>query len=160
MDFVSVPTVTFSVMYAFFIIGHDRRRILHFNVTRHPTSLWIVKQLREAFPYEPVAKFLILDHDAKYGTGVPQFIRCISSLRTAVGCPWQNGVAERWVGSCRRELLDHVIAIDERHLKRLLDPTSSITTRIAPTADFRSRFESLSLRQLVVVAEKNRILVE
>ena len=122
MDFFSVPTVTFNVLYVFFIIGHDRRRILHFNVTRHPTSAWIVQQLREAFPYEPVIKFLILDHDAKYGREVPAAIRSmdIAAVRTAVGCPWQNGVAERWVGSCRRELLDHVLAINESHLKRLL----------------------------------------
>ena len=122
MDFFSIPTVTFGVLYVFFIMGHDRRRILHFNVTRHPTSAWIVQQLREAFPYEPTAKFLILDHDAKYGTEVPAAIRAmnITAVRTSVGCPWQNGVAERWVGSCRRELLDHVIAINESHLKRLL----------------------------------------
>jgi putative transposase len=122
MDFFSVPTVTFNVLYVFFIIGHDRRRILHFNVTRHPTSAWIVQQLREAFPYEPVTKFLILDHDAKYGREVPAAMRSmdITAVRTAVGCPWQNGVAERWVGSCRRELLDHVLAINQSHLKRLL----------------------------------------
>jgi transposase InsO family protein len=122
MDFFSVPTLTFNVLYVFFIIGHDRRRILHVNVTRHPTSVWIVQQLREAFPYEPAIKFLILDHDAKYGTEVPGAIRSmnITTVRTAVGCPWQNGVAERWVGSCRRELLDHVIAINQSHLKRLL----------------------------------------
>jgi putative transposase len=122
MDFFSVPTVTFSVLYVFFVIGHDRRRVFHFNVTRHPTSAWIVQQLRAAFPYEPGAEFLILDHDAKYGIEVPAAIRSmdIEPVRTAVGCPWQNGVAERWIESCRRELLDHVIAIDERHLKRLL----------------------------------------
>jgi putative transposase len=122
MDFFSVPTITFGVLYCFFIIGHNRRRILHFNVTRHPTSTWIVQQLREAFPYEPATEFLILDHDSKYGTEVPAAIRSmdIKAVRTAVGCPWQNGVAERWVGSCRRELLDHVIAISESHLKRLL----------------------------------------
>ena len=122
MDFFSVPTVTLNVLYVFFIIGHDRRRILHLNVTRHPTSAWIVQQLREAFPYEPVIKFLILDHDAKYGREVPAAIRSmdITAVRTAVGCPWQNGVAERWVGSCRRELLDHVLAINQSHLKRLL----------------------------------------
>jgi len=122
MDFFTVPTITFGGLYCFFIIGHDRRRILHFNVTRHPTGAWIVQQLREAFPYERATEFLLLDHDSKYGTEVPVGIRSmdIKAVRTAVGCPWQNGVAERWVGSCRRELLDHVIAISESHLKRLL----------------------------------------
>lgn len=122
MDFFSVPTVTFGVLYGFFIIGHDRRRILHFNVTRHPTSAWIVQQLREAFPYKPLAEFLILDHDSKYGAEVFLALRSMNlkAVRTSIGCPWQNGVAERWVGSCRRELLDHVIALNESHLKRLL----------------------------------------
>jgi putative transposase len=84
MDFFSVPTVTFGVLYVFFVIGHDRRRILHFNVTRHPTSAWIVQQLREAFPYKPAAKFLILDHDSKYGSEVPAAIRAmeIKAVRT------------------------------------------------------------------------------
>jgi transposase InsO family protein len=122
MDFFTVPTVSFSVLYVFFIIGHDRRRILHFNLTRHPTNAWIVQQLREAFPYEPATKFLILDHDAKYGTEVPTAIRSmdIKPVQTTIGCPWQNGIAERWIGNCRRELLDHVIVINQSHLKRLL----------------------------------------
>jgi len=122
MDFFSVPTITFGVLYGFCGLGHDRRRILHFNVTRHPTSAWIVQQLRETFPYESSARFLLLDHDSKYGAEVFDAIHVmnIKAVRTAVGCPWQNGVAERWVGSCRRELLDHVIAVNESHLKRLL----------------------------------------
>jgi putative transposase len=122
IDFFTVPTVTFRVLYCFFLMGHDRRRILHFNVTRRPTSAWIVQQLREAFPYESPVKFLVLDHDSKYGTEVPAAIRAmgITTVRTAVGCPWQNGAAERWVGNCRRELLDHVIAFNQSHLKRLL----------------------------------------
>jgi putative transposase len=122
MDFFSVPTITFGVLYCFFIIDHDRRRILHCNVSRHPTSAWIVQQLREGFPYQPMAQFLILDHDAKYGAQVPAAIRSMDMkpMRTSVGCPWQSGLAERWVGSCRRELLDHVIVINEAHLKRLL----------------------------------------
>jgi len=109
MDFFTVPTVTFSLLYCFFVIGHDRRRILHFNVTRHPTSAWIVQQLREAFPYQSAPKFLIFDHDAKYGLEVPAAIRSMSiaCVQTSIQSPWQNGVAERWVGSCRRDLLDH-----------------------------------------------------
>jgi len=126
MDFFTVPTVTFSLLYGFFVIGHDRRRVLHLNVTCHPTSSWIVQQLREAFPYQSAPKFLIFDHDAKYGLEVPAAIRSMSitCLQTSVRSPWQNGVAERWVGSCRRDLLDHVIcaerARNERHLRRLL----------------------------------------
>ena len=122
MDFFTVPTLTFGMLYCFFIISHDRRRILHFHVTRHPTSLWVVQQLREAFPYGTVPRFMILDRDAKYGTEVPAAIRSmtIQCVRTSRESPWQNGVAERWVESCRRDLLDHVIALNEAHLKRLL----------------------------------------
>ena len=122
MDFFTVPTVTFRVLYCFFIISHDRRHILHLNVTRHPTSLWIVQQLREAFPYQPTAKFLIFDRDAKYGVEVPAMIRSLAlrPIRTSFRSPWQNGIAERWVQSCRRDLLDHVIALNETHLRRLL----------------------------------------
>jgi len=118
----TVPTVTFNLLYRFFIISHDRRRILHFNITRHPASSWIVQQLREAFPYQSAPKFLLFDHDAKYGLEVPAAIRSmtIACVRTSIGSPWQNGVAERWVGSCRRDLLDHIIALNERPLKRFL----------------------------------------
>jgi transposase InsO family protein len=122
MDFFTVPTIPFGVLYCFFVISHDRRRILHFNVTRHPECLWVVQQLREAFPYQFAAKFLIFDRDAKYGIEVQAAIRSmrIQGVRTSVRSPWQNGVAERWVGSCRRDLLDHIIVLDEHHLKRLL----------------------------------------
>jgi transposase InsO family protein len=122
MDFFTVPTITFGVLYCFFVISHDRRRILHVNVTRHPTSRWIVQQLREAFPFGSAPRFLILDRDAQYGADVPAAIRSmkIKGIRTSLRSPWQNGVAERWVESCRRDLLDHVIAFNERHLKRLL----------------------------------------
>jgi putative transposase len=122
MDFFTFPTITFSMLYCFFVISHDRRRILHFNVTKHPTSLWIVQQLREAFPFGSAPRFVIFDRDAKYGVAVPAAVRSlsVSPVRTSFESPWQNGVAERWVGSCRRDLLDHIIAVDERHLKRLL----------------------------------------
>jgi len=122
MDFFAAPTITFGVLYGFFVISHDRRRILHFNVTKHPTSSWIVQQLRETFPFESASRFLIFDRDAKYGLEVPVAVLSLkmSPVRTSFECPWQNGVAERWVESCRRDLLDHVIAVNERHLKRLL----------------------------------------
>src|SRR6266853_4027761 len=122
MDFFTVPTITFGVLYCFFVIRHDRRRILHFNVTKHPTSSWIVLQLREAFPFGSAPRFVIFDRDAKYGWEVPAAVRSlsVSPVRTSFERPWQNGVAERWVGSCRRDLLDHVIILNERHLKRLM----------------------------------------
>ena len=121
MDFFTVPTLTFGLLYCFFLISHDRRRILHFNVTKHPSTQWIVQQLREAFPFDSAPKFLIFDRDAKYGLEVPVTIRSLSiPVGTSFASPWQNGIAERWVGSCRRDLLDHIIALNERHLKRLL----------------------------------------
>ena len=122
MDFFTVPTVTFGLLYGFFIISHDRRRILYFNVTKHLTTQWIIQQLREAFPFNSAPRFLIFDRDAKYGLEVPVAIRSLSirPVRTSFESPWQNGIAERWVGSCRRDLLDHVIAVNEYHLKRLL----------------------------------------
>jgi putative transposase len=122
MDFSTVPTITFGVLYCFFVIGHDRRRILHFGVTRHPAAGWVIQQLREAFPYEAAPRFLIFDRDAKYGSEVQVAVRsmAITPVRTSCESPWQNGVAERWIESCRRDLLDHVIAFNERHLQRLL----------------------------------------
>jgi transposase InsO family protein len=135
MDFFTVPTITFGVLYGFFVIGHERRRILHFNVTRHPTSTWIVQQLREAFPHESAPRFLLFDHDQKYGLEVPAAVRSlqITGSQTSFASPWQNGVAERWVGSCRRELLDHGIARNERHLKRLFPRTFPTIMKTART---------------------------
>ena len=122
MDFFTVPTLTFGVLYCFFVIGHDRRKILHFNVTRNPNALWVVQQLREAWAYKQPHRFLLFDRDAKFGADVVSAVREMGSqpTRTAFRSPWQNGVAERWVGSCRRDLLNHVIILNERHLKRLM----------------------------------------
>ena len=101
MDFFTVPTFTFGVLYCFFVIAHDQRRILHFNVTRNPTSTWVAQQLREAFPYQSARRFLIFDHDAKFGLDAIAAVRAMGSqaVRTSFRSPWQNGVAERWVGS-------------------------------------------------------------
>ena len=122
MDFFTVPTLTFGVLYCFFVIGHDRRKILHCNVTRQPNALWIVLQLREAWGYDQPNRFLIFDRDAKFSADVVSAVKQNGTepVRTAFRGPWQNGVAERWVGSVRRELLDHVIVLNQRHLRRLL----------------------------------------
>jgi len=122
MDFFTAPTITFGMLYCFFVISHDRRRILHVNVTKHPTSGWIIQQLREAFPFEAPQKYLIFDRDQKFGFEVIAAVKAtrIIPKQTSFRSPWQNGVAERWVGSCRRDLLDHIVALNERHLKRLL----------------------------------------
>ena len=122
MDFFTVPTLSFQLLYCFFVIEHGRRRILHFNVTPHPTSDWVVQQLRETFPEAGPYRYVILDHDAKFDAGVISFLQAtgLKIKRTGVRAPWQNGTAERWVGSCRREILDHVIAWNETHLRRLI----------------------------------------
>jgi transposase InsO family protein len=122
MDFFTVPTLMFEVLYCLLVIAHGRRQILHFNVTRHPTSAWVSQQLREAFPYDSAPRHLIFDRGSNFSDSVVDTIRNfgIEPKRTSIQCAWQNGVAERFVGSCRRDLLDHVIVLDERHLKRLL----------------------------------------
>ncbi len=122
LDFFTVPTITFQLLYCLFVIHHGRRKILHFNVTRHPTAEWTLQQLREAFPEAVGCRYVILDHDSKFDRGVTDFLKAtgLKVKRTGVQAPWQNGTAERWVGSCRRELLDHIIALNEAHLRRLI----------------------------------------
>jgi putative transposase len=122
MDFFTVPTLTLGVLYCFFVIAHGRRRIIHLNVTRHPSSAWVVQQLREAFPYDSAPEYLVFDRGAQFNKEVIDTVKSfgIQPKRTSFRSPWQNGVAERWVGNCRRDLLDHVIVLNERHLKRLM----------------------------------------
>jgi putative transposase len=121
-DFFTVPTLTFQLLYCFFVIEHGRRRILPFNITRHPNAEWVVQQLREAFPEAGPYRYIILDRDSRFDADVITFLKAtgLKPKRTSIQSPWQNGTAERWVGSCRREILDHVIALDERHLLRLV----------------------------------------
>jgi transposase InsO family protein len=111
------------VLYCFFIIAHDRRRILHCTVTKHPNSAWVVQQLREAFPYDSAPGYLIFDRGASFNEEVIDTVKSfgIQPKRTSFQSPWQNGVSERWVGNCRWDLLDHVIVLNERQLKRLLN---------------------------------------
>jgi transposase InsO family protein len=122
MDFFTVPTLALDVLYCFFVIAHGRRQIFHFNVTRYPTSAWVIQQLREAFPCDSAPRYLIFDRGANFSAEVLTTIKSfgIEPKRTSFQSPWQNGVAERFVGNCRRDLLDHVIVLNERHLKRLV----------------------------------------
>ncbi|HET9399620.1 MAG TPA: hypothetical protein VFO34_01605 [Candidatus Acidoferrales bacterium] len=121
-DFFTVPTITFRLLCCFFVINHDRRSILHFNVTQRPTSAWVIQQLREALPFQLGPRFLIFDRDSKFSVEVAAAMLSldINPIRTSIESPWQNGVAERWIESCRRDLIDHVLAFNENHLKRLL----------------------------------------
>ncbi len=121
-DFFTVPTTTFKLLYCFFVIAHGRRKILHFNVTRHPSAEWVVQQLRETFPDADPYRYVILDRDSTFDAEVIAFLKAtgLKPKRTSVRAPWQNGIAERWVGGCRREMLDHVIPLNEQHLRRLV----------------------------------------
>ena len=122
MDFFVVPTVGFRLLYVWFVIDHGRRRILHFNVTMNPTAQWVIQQLRESFPGDSASRYWIFDNDSIFSGEVSRSIWSlgITPQRTVYRSPWQNGTAERWVGSCKREILDHVIVFNEDHLRRLL----------------------------------------
>ena len=121
MDFFWVPTITSNVLYVLVVIVHERRRILHFNVTRTPGSDWVAQQLRDAFPFDRVPKYLLYYHDTKFSAGIDRLVESFGAKpRTTVRSPWQNGLCERWIGSVRRELLDHVVPFGETHLYGLL----------------------------------------
>jgi putative transposase len=122
MDLFSVPTAMFQVLHVFLVIGHSRREVVRCAVTTSPTSAWVAQQLREAFPFESAPRFMVFDRDPILSAGVPATLRSMlmQPTRTSFRSPWQNGVAERIVGTVRREL-DHVIVLNERHLQRLLD---------------------------------------
>ena len=122
IDFLTVPTVTFNVLYVFFVLSLERRRILHVNVTAHPYAAWAAQQIVEAVGPDANVVRLIRDRDGIYGGVFDARVRNlgIEQLRTSARSPWQNGYAERWVGTLRRELLDHVIVLGERHLLHLV----------------------------------------
>jgi transposase InsO family protein len=122
IDFFVVPTARFKVLFVLVALAHHRRRVLHFNVTEHPTAQWSGQQIIEAIPWDTAPEYLLRDRDAVYGS---QFQRRVKSLGieevlTAPRSPWQNAFVERVIGSIRRDCLDHVIVLNERHLKRIL----------------------------------------
>jgi transposase InsO family protein len=122
IDFAVVPTATFGILYVFFVLSLDRRRVLHFNVTRHPTAEWTAQQVVEACAFDLPGRFLIRDNDKIYGKVFSDRVDGLGleQIRTAFRSPWQNGFAERWIASLRRDCLDHIIPINERQLRRVI----------------------------------------
>jgi len=122
-DFFVVPTLTFTMLYAFVVLSHDRRRIVHVGVTAHPTAEWTARQVREAFPGDGTEpKYLLRDRDRIYGDTFREEIRAMELRELLSGhrCPWQNPFVERVIGSIRRECTDHVIVMGEQHLTQML----------------------------------------
>jgi transposase InsO family protein len=126
VDFFTVPTVRFQVLYVFLVLAHDRRRVVHFNVTAHSTAEWTAQQLREAFPFDQAPKYLLRDRDRIFGAEFGREVADlgIEEVLAAPRSPWQRAYVERVIGTIRRECLDHVIVFDEaalyRHVKSSL----------------------------------------
>ena len=122
IDFFVVPTARFQVLYVLVIIWHETRQVVHFNVTRHPTAMWTAQQIVEACPWNTLPKYLLRDRDGIYGKCFQSRIKNMGILevKTAPRSPWQNAYVERLIGSIRRDCLDHIIVLNEGHLKRIL----------------------------------------
>jgi transposase InsO family protein len=122
IDMCVVPTLTFDLLLAFLVLGHGRRQLLWFEVTRHPTAEWLAQQITEAFPWASAPAYLVRDNDRAYGHVFTSRIRTmgIRDRPISPGSPWQNGYAERLIGTLRRECLDQIVIFGEAHLRRIL----------------------------------------
>jgi transposase InsO family protein len=122
IDLCVVPTLTFECLFAFLVLGHGRRRLLWFAVTRHPTAEWLAQQIVEAFPWDAAPTYLMRDNDGAYGHAFTNRIRAMGIRDRPISprSPWQNPYVERLIGTLRRECLDHVLIFGERHLHRVL----------------------------------------
>src|SRR6266704_572286 len=122
IDFFTVPTALFQVLFVFIVIQHDRRRLVHFNVTAHPTAEWTARQILEAFPFETAPKYLLRDRDGIYGAEFREQVAVmnITEVLSAPRSPWQRAYVERVIGSIRRECLDHIVVLNEESLRRTM----------------------------------------
>jgi transposase InsO family protein len=122
IDLCLVPTLTFERLFAFLVLGHGRRQLLWFEVTRHPTAEWLARQITEAFPWTSAPAYLVRDNDRAYGHVFTSRVRAMGIRDRAISpaSPWQNGCAERLIGTLRRECLDQVVTFSEMHLRRIL----------------------------------------
>jgi len=145
IDFFTAPTLRFQVLYVFLVLAHDRRRIVHFNVTAHPTAEWTAQQLREAFPFEHVPKYLLRDRDRIFGVDFTKQVEDLSieEVLSAPRSPWQRAYIERVIGSIRRECLDHVIVFNEgslyRHVQSFVDYYHQSRTHLSLEKDTPGR---------------------
>ena len=118
VDFFTVPTIRFQILYVFLVLAHERRRILHFNVTAHPTAEWTAQQLREAFQFDQIPRYLLRDRDGIFGSEFGKDVKAmgIEEVLSAPRSPWQRAYVERVIGTIRRECLDHVIVFNQAAL--------------------------------------------
>jgi hypothetical protein len=141
VDFFTVPTIRFQVLYVFLVLAHDRRRILHFAVTAHPTAEWTAQPLREAFPWDSAPRFLLRDRDRIFGSGFTKQVEEFG-IQEVLGVP-QRVYIERVIGTIRRECLDHLIIVDEaalhRHLKLFLEYYHGTRTHLSLEKDTPER---------------------
>jgi putative transposase len=141
VDFFTVPTIRFQVLYVFLVMAHERRRIVHFAVTAHPTAEWTAQQMREAFPWESAPRYLLRDRDRIFGKDFVDQVKAmgIKQVLSAPRSPWQRAYIERVIGTIRRECLDHMIVFNERcllrHLKSFTDYYHRSRTHLALEKD-------------------------
>jgi len=148
VDMCVVPTITFDCLFALLVIGHGRRQLLWIDVTRHPTAEWLARQVTEAFPWDEAPGFLVRDNDRAYGQVFTARVRAmgIRDRPITTGSPWQNGAAERLIGSLRRECLNQTLIFGERHLRRVLAGYADYYNRTRPHLTLR---KGASLRRSV-----------
>ena len=141
IDFFTVPTATFRVLYVFLVLNNARRRIVHFNITAAPTATWTGQQIVESFPWNTSPRYLLRDRDGVYDAAFDRRVAALEmeQMRTSPRSPWQNPYVERLIGSIRRECLDHVVVLNARHLRRVLreyiDYYNSTRTHLGPGKD-------------------------
>lgn len=122
IDFFIVPTIRFKLLFVLVVLAHSRRKVIHFNVTEHPTAVWTGQQIIEAFPWDSAPRYLLRDRDTIYGSAFQRRVQSmgIEEVLSAPRSPWQNRFVERFIGTLRRDCLDHVVVLNERHLRRIV----------------------------------------
>ena len=144
VDFFTVPTLRFQILYVFLVLAHDRRRIVHFGVTAHPTAEWTAQQLREAFPWDTAPRYLLRDRDNIFGLDFVAQVKAmgIKEVLSAPRSPWQRAYVERVIGTFRRECLDHIIVFNEASLYRHVSCSLATITNPERTSRWAKRRRS------------------